>query len=259
MKVVICGCGVVGRATGEGFARLGHEVYTYDIDQERARVPWGTPLVMDESPDGCDVVFFCTPEEAAPGAVIDWWGPGTKVVRSSTPPGTVAQLAQKLGSVVFHNPESLREATALQDFLNPKYVLIGVPPGSVGFDQLPELWALERLYEPFRVPIIKTDSTISEMVKLATNGLLATLIAYWMDIDRLCQRLGVNSHQVGMIASLDPRVPGYGARMHNPYGGRCLPKDIQQLLTLAQMLLGPDIDSQVPVLAGVRKWSGGIP
>lgn len=252
MKITICGCGVVGRATAEGFARLGHEVYTYDINPEASDIHWwGKQLLDPRSPEDCQVVFFCTPEEAAEKAVRDWSGDGLRVVRSSTLPGTVAALAKSLKMPVAHNPEFLREATALQDFLNPAYVLIG----DIGLVQLhPQL--LDALYRPFRAPIIHTDPTTSEMVKLATNGLLATLIAYWSDIGGLCQALGVNSHQVGMIASRDPRVPAYGARQHGqPYGGRCLPKDIQHLLALAKRHLGPDVHREVPILAGVSKWS----
>ena len=60
-----------------------------------------------------------------------------------------------------------------------------------------------------------------------------------------------------MIASLDPRVPAYGARMHHPYGGRCLPKSIQHLLKIAEGKLGKPAAEKVPVLAGVSKWAVG--
>ena len=243
MRIAICGCGVVGRATGEGFARLGHEVFTYDTSPERAQVPWGQALKAPRSPDSCDVVFFCTPEEAAPQAVREWVGPELRVVRSSTMPGTVRGLEGELGRPVVHNPELLREVTALGDFLNPSYILIGRSDGA-------STRPLEDLYRPFQAPIVFTDQTTSEMVKLATNGILSTLIAYWMDVDQLCGHLGISSHEVGMIASRDPRVPTYGARQHNEYGGRCLPKDMRHLLDLAERL-----KTKVPVLRGAKEWS----
>lgn len=237
MRIAICGCGVVGRATGEGFARLGHEVYTYDINPDAARVPWGTPLERPDLSFRSDLVFICTPEEVAEEVALTW--PGTCdfiVVRSSTTPGTVLKLYDQHGRLAIHNPEFLREATALQDFLNPSYILLGIPDRGRGV-WLKVEHVLTQLYEPFRAPLIVTDPTTSEIVKLATNVVLYMHITTWNAISVIAGRLGISSHQVGMIASKDPRIPPYGANKHGePPGGRCLPKDIRTFIKLAGSL-----------------------
>ena len=89
---------------------------------------------------------------------------------------------------------------------------------------------LESLYKPLRVPVVRTDPTTSELAKLASNNYFSTVISYWNTIEEIAKRVGVSGHQVGMIASMDPRISSYGARFHNKYGGRCLPKDAQQLI-----------------------------
>lgn len=243
MKIAIWGAGVVGQATGEGFARLGHEVYTLDKDPKRCKFPWSLWPDRDTNRH-LDFVFFCVPETAIKEALYQCnLKRGIWVIRSSTTPGTIESLSKSINRPLLHNPEFLRAATALQDFLTPNYILIGAQRAG---DAVP----LQRLYEPFGVPMITTNIKVTEMVKLATNSYLATVIAYWNDISELCKKLGISSHEVGIIASHDPRLVSYASHMHNRYGGTCLPKDIVQLLTLAETL---NVD--VPVLEGVNFWS----
>ena len=81
------------------------------------------------------------------------------------------------------------------------------------------------------------------MVKLSLNSYLHTLISFWNEIHMICEKVGIPSHLVGRLAAEDPRVPTYGAVMHgNPVGGRCLPKDIEQLISFAEDLsYSPDL------------------
>jgi UDP-glucose 6-dehydrogenase len=75
------------------------------------------------------------------------------------------------------------------------------------------------------------------MVKLSMNAYLHTLISFWNEIHLMCEQMGIPSHLVGKLCSQDPRVASYGAAMHgNPAGGRCLPKDIAQLIEFAKTI-----------------------
>ena len=242
MLIQIVGAGVVGRATGKGFARFGHRVIFCDTDEEKLE-PLRHEFETTTEPKNADVHFVCVPEGEVESAVerlrnlvmkphlkhtivgdlTVTYQFGLVVIRSTAPPGTAKRISET-GMHVCSNPEFLREAVAEYEFLNPRMVVIGECCPRHGD-------VLERLYRPFRAPIVRTDPTTAEMAKLAVNCHLAYLISFWNEVHLICERLGVNSHEVGAIASLDPRVSPYGARMHGrPFGGRCLPKDLDQML-----------------------------
>lgn len=217
MKLHVVGYkGVVGNATYELFKRLGYEVVGSDK---------GDPLLP------ADVYFVCLPEDAVEELVyrrIRIWDKSLIVIRSSVLPGTCVKLVDRIEYPhICHNPEFLREAIAVQDEFNPARIVIGQCCAEHGK-------LLKSLYRPLRVPIVLTDPTTSELVKLASNNYLSCVISYWNTIEEIAKRIGVSSHQVGMIASMDPRISPYGARFHNKYGGRCLPKDAQQLIHFAE-------------------------
>jgi len=229
MLIQIVGAGVVGQATGKGFARFGHEVVFCETN-ERKLIPLSLEFETTTEPRDADVHFVCVPEGEVDSAVKRLFGRlGFVVIRSTVPPGTAKRMNEnKWGVHVCSNPEFLREAVAEYEFLNPRMVVIGECCEYHGD-------VLERLYQPFRAPIVRTDPTTAEMVKLAVNCHLACLISFWNEVHLICKELGVNSHEVGAIASLDPRVSPYGARMHGrPFGGRCLPKDLNQVLELCR-------------------------
>jgi len=72
---------------------------------------------------------------------------------------------------------------------------------------------------------------------LASNAYLATQVSFWNQISLICEKLGVNSHVVGKACALDPRISEYGASFHGqPFGGRCLPKDLESLRLVAMKL-----------------------
>lgn len=175
-----------------------------------------------------DVSFVCVPEavvEEVCAATADYTR--VMVVRSTVVPGTCKSLQMKYGRHVCHNPEFLREATAIQDVFNPSYVLIGAC-----------CWEhaemVSRLYESAQVKTVIVNTTTSEMVKVATNNYLACLVSFWNEMESICQASNVVGHRVGAIASLDPRVVWYGAKYHHQYGGKCLPKEIDQMLAYAR-------------------------
>jgi UDPglucose 6-dehydrogenase len=227
LRIQIIGAGTVGFATGEGFNRLGHDVTFYDIDKsllsklEKRGFQTSTSLISSE------FNFICVPEWEVENVIKNLERvPGLVVIRSTVNPGITEKLGKKYNRHILHNPEFLREATADWDFMNPDRIVIGECCKKHGK-------ILEKLYEPLRVPIIRVDPKTSEMVKLASNAYLSTLISYWNEIHKICTKLNINSHKVGLISSMDKRISRYGASMHGkPFAGLCLPKDLDHLIVL---------------------------
>lgn len=228
MRIGVIGYGVVGAATVEVLHRLGHEVYISDTSLTRIDA---ARLEGYQHLDQCtktDTLFICVPEknvrvalESAPNADIT-------VIRSSVPTGTTDYLSKQLGRPLVHMPEFLKEATALWDSLNPPFILIGCHNQNDG-------QCLGQLFTSLMSPIKIVTPVISETVKLVLNAYLHTLISFWNEIHLISETLGVPSHVVGKLCSQDSRVSAYGASMHGkPAGGRCLPKDIAQLINLAR-------------------------
>jgi len=150
---------------------------------------------------------------------------GLIAIRSTVSPGTNDRMFRDYGMPVCSNPEFLREGVADYEFLNPPGVIIGERCKEHGD-------ILEELYKPFRRPTFRVKPIVAEMVKLVVNGYLACQVSYWNQVKILADKLGVNSQEVGMLATFgDDRVSIYGARMHGkPFGGKCLPKDLEQLI-----------------------------
>jgi len=238
MKVVIVGGGVVGQATGRGLTRYGHHIcYIDQVSSPDLSLEWYTWKNIAKGqgdPLKADFLFLCVPEAAIPGvtdelnaalalANLGW---PTVVIRSTVPPGTTRNMGTM--AHVNHNPEFLREAVAGYEFLNPPGIVVGVH-----CEECKE--RLRKLYEPMRCPLHFTTPEVSEMAKIAVNGHLACLISYWNAISLLCEQLEINSHEIGALASYcDDRVSPYGARMHGAaYGGKCLPKEVTQLISLS--------------------------
>lgn len=233
MNILIVGCGTVGMATGKGFLRFGHSVMFHDKSQVRLdelkAMGFSISLRKIGIPTCSDVIFICTPEDAVEQVIdeiVEKRVEGLKVIRSTVPPTTTRRLEVKtaMHNHICHNPEFLREGVADYEFMNPQRIVIGECCQKHGD-------LLEKLYEPFRAPIIRVDPTTSEMLKLASNTYLATLISFWNEINLICEKVGVNSHVVGKVASLDPRISIYGSSLHGKsFGGRCLPKDLDNFI-----------------------------
>jgi len=230
MKILVIGAGTVGMATGKGFLRFGHDVTFYDVsDVRRKELVTQDYRVSETLVDDADIIFICTPETVVENVIdqlIHEQIQGLKVIRSTVLPGTTNRIATKTAAYnhICHNPEFLREEIADWDFMRPYRIVLGYC-----CDVHRNL--LEKLYEPFRAPIVRVTPTEAEMIKLASNAHLAMLISFWNELDSLCRSIGVNSHVVGKVVSMDPRISDYGAVQHGtPYGLRCLPKDTSALI-----------------------------
>jgi len=234
MKITIVGAGTVGMTTGNGFSRFGHEITFYDIDprkMEKLKTD-GFNVASDPSEGHPDIIFVTTPESVAEEVVRGLPARKTLVViRSSVPPGTTKRLREETSGHIAVNPEFLREATALQDFLNPDRIV---------YNSCCPIHRemLEELYRPFLAPMVHVDDpTEAEMIKYASNLFLATTISYWNEITGVCHKLGVNSHTIGKVVAMDPRIPSYGACRHGePFGGKCFPSNLNAFLSLCHDL-----------------------
>lgn len=231
MRINVIGAGVVGKATGEMFKRFGHEVEYSDKG--------------DMLPLEADFRFICVPESNVEEIVEGLKNyPGVVVIRSTVLPGTTRLLTEKYQRVLYHNPEFLREVVAEDDVLNERYSIVGVPTNADRFTMEVYPNFLLKLYSSVGKVLYVVTSEESELLKLVTNAYLSTLISFWNEVSRLSYRLGVNSHILGKLAVMDGRVSPYGALKHGkPYGGKCLPKDMEQIL---------GIGMDLPLLSAVK-------
>ena len=172
------------------------------------------------------------------------------VTKSTVPVGTAAKVAaavSKHARFPFHmcsNPEFLKEGAAIDDFMKPDRVVIGV-------DSDHARSVMAELYAPFvrtGKPIIFMDIPSAEMTKYAANAMLATRISFMNEIANLCERVGADVDNVRKGIGSDERIgpaflfPGPG------YGGSCFPKDVKALVRTAK-----ECDVPLRVLTSVEE------
>ena len=263
LRINVIGAGVVGSATGAGFAMDGHEVQFVDTSPARiaelrtrgaraalpAEVDWALAdisMISVNTPTngrGVDLSAIRAAVRTLGEGLAGSTDPHVVVVRSTVPPRTTRDVVQPLLEAasgrclgeslgLAMNPEFLRQRNAEEDFRRPWLTVFG----TVGER---EASLLRSLYEPFGAPIIATDVTTAEVIKYAHNLYNATKISFFNEFHIVCEELGVDSGAIGEVVSLSAEGmwrPQYGTRGGRPYDGACLPKDTRGFLAFARSL-----------------------
>ncbi|AKJ13289.1 nucleotide sugar dehydrogenase [Streptomyces incarnatus] len=266
-NIAIFGAGYIGLVTAACFARLGHRVTVRDIQPERVRllqagdVPIYEPglgelladnkesltytLDASEAVRDAHVAYICvdTPPTASGDAdlsrvwsVIDSLRGATHlaavVVKSTVPVGTGARIRAALDSAGLQhvgyasNPEFTAEGRAVTDFLQPDRIVVGTDDPDTA-----ELVA--GLHAGIHGPVQTMDVASAEMVKLASNALLATKITFINEIATVCEATGADVTRVADAVGLDHRLGRHFLNAGLGYGGSCFPKDSRALRAMA--------------------------
>ncbi len=138
-------------------------------------------------------------------------------------------LKKKLPFDVASNPEFLREGTAIQDFMKPDRVVLGVE-SKKGRD------LLKALYKPLGAPIVVTDINSAELIKHASNSFLSMKISLINAVAQVCERAGADVEQVAGGMGLDPRIGCSFLNAGAGFGGFCFPKDLEAFIKISEQL-----------------------
>jgi UDPglucose 6-dehydrogenase len=163
------------------------------------------------------------------------------VTKSTVPIGTSGkvkeavqhELDQRKAKIEFDvasNPEFLKEGAAVEDFLKPDRIILGIESERA-------IKILKRLYHPFILnghPVISMDIASAELTKYAANCMLATKISFMNDLANLCERVGADINSVRKGIGSDPRIGNKFIYAGIGFGGSCFPKDVKALIRTAQ-------------------------
>ena len=270
MRITMVGTGYVGLTTGACLSNLGHDVICLDIDERkvamlnRGEMPIYEPglkeLVLTNAEEGrirfttdtkfaiesSDIIFIAvgTPEGEDGSADLKYVLAVAESVgkhmnsyklivnKSTVPVGTAEKVRAAIKKHtdyefdVCSNPEFLREGSAIRDFLSPDRVVVGVDN-----EKAKELMVkVYRSIERTGNPILITDIKSSEMIKYASNAMLATRISFMNQLAPLCEKVGADIKEVAKGMGLDKRIGPRFLQAGVGYGGSCFPKDVKALI-----------------------------
>lgn len=266
--ISIVGTNYVGAVYAAAFADFGNQVYGIDIDQRKVDMlskgvspiyePGLDELIQrnlragrlhftacyDEAVPHSDFVFICvgTPSSfngeadmravrSAAEMIGHTMRGHTIVVNKSTMPiGSGDLVTSIIGETkdtqatfaVVSNPEFLREGAAVQDVFQPSRIVLGAEDRNAA-EQVAEL------YKAVKCPVLITDRRTAEMIKYASNAILATRISFINEISQICEQLGADVKVVAKGMGHDPRIGPLFLEAGIGFGGSCFPKDVKAL------------------------------
>ncbi len=275
MKIAVIGTGYVGLVTGTCFAELGNEVHCVDINPQKINklnqgiVPIYEPALTDlikrnakesrlffttelkSAIQKSAIVFICVgtpPQENGESDLSQVWAAADgiadalkdyKVIvsKSTVPVGTAHKILERIRKKntapfdVVSNPEFLREGEAVLDFMTPDRIIVGVEG-----DRAKKI--MEELYQGvvrINKPLIFTDIKTAELIKYASNAMLATRISFMNELARLCDATGADIKMIAQGMGLDNRIGPRFLQAGTGYGGSCFGKDIKSLIATMRM------------------------
>jgi UDPglucose 6-dehydrogenase len=273
MRLVVFGAGYVGLVTGTGLSDLGHEVLFVDIDPHRIEqlnkgvVPIYEPGLGDlirrnarngrlrfapsvQPPfDEADAYFIAVGTPPGPDGAANITAvlaaadkiaevarrEALVIVKSTVPVGTCDTVQSRLAQArvpleAVSNPEFLKEGDAVQDFFKPDRIVVGARSERARA-------MMRELYAPLQLSgerIVITDPRSSELIKYASNTMLAMRISFMNELSRLCHATGADIHAVRLGVGSDGRIGKKFLYSGPGYGGSCFPKDVQALAALGK-------------------------
>ncbi|WP_085522138.1 UDP-glucose dehydrogenase family protein [Tuberibacillus sp. Marseille-P3662] len=272
MKISVVGTGYVGLVTGVCLADIGHQVTCIDIDKEKVKqLKEGIPPIyeqgleelmakniesgrlsftseLDEGYKDVQVIYIAvgTPQNENGSADLSYVSLAAKgiaeninhnvviVTKSTVPVGTndhiksivLKYLKAPVSVDMVSNPEFLREGSAIKDTFESDRIVIGSDNKAAGD-------MIEKVNEPFGLPVFRTDVKSAEMIKYASNAFLATKISFINEIANICGKIGANIEDVSKGMGIDRRIGPQFLNAGIGYGGSCFPKDTNALVQIA--------------------------
>ncbi|WP_273851366.1 UDP-glucose dehydrogenase family protein [Guptibacillus spartinae] len=272
MRIAVIGAGYVGLVTGVCLAEIGHRVTCIDVDREKVAMMTkgyspiyepGLEEMMRRNLQKGRLNFTTSYHEAFKEVEVIYLAVGTPqlpdgtadlqyieqaastigtslqkecivVTKSTVPVGTNVRIKALIEEKSMHkmkidivsNPEFLREGSAVYDTFHGDRIVIGS-------ENQEAAEVLERINQPFHIPIYHTDLNSAEMIKYASNAFLATKISFINEISAICEKVGANVDDVACGMGKDRRIGEQFLKAGIGYGGSCFPKDTNALVQLA--------------------------
>jgi len=276
MKISIIGCGYVGLVSAACFADAGHDVTCIDNDAEKLnmlkenQVPIFEPGLQELISKNKSLEFSLNISEDIASSKIIMIAVGTPsldsgeadltqlyrcveeishfissgtlvIIKSTVPVGTCDEVEKLISDKSEHNdfevisnPEFLREGNAIHDFVNPDRIVIGLN-GESNKESIIELYS--NIVSEDK--LLFTSRRSSELIKYASNSMLAMRIIFINEIADLCEKIGADVSDVAKGIGLDKRIGPYFLEAGPGFGGSCFPKDIKALIETGKNFNSP--------------------